>query len=300
VRPGSHWPGAAGHRDDGRPARPRGSALHARRPDVSRDSSDTPTATSFRAHEHRLRPRASGRDIQQSVPDRPGCELSAGPTRGDARAGWPPYFTGLGLLLESWRPARGSPHREARHGPEVGRGSAAEGVDVAPSPRPDRLHAQPVVVLARALVAHGVSPRPRSASSGEHTEKVKPPRATLCAFPFGHALGRPDDPELQQSRPPRRPRPPARAGRAGCCAIFPRDAEHGDASRRRRRRRRASSRPSRLRTTSRWRPPRCAIPQATAREERRPHPAGAHAIRPTRFRGVVRFWGVPPTARTST
>src|SRR5262245_14306816 len=31
----------------------------------------------------------------------------------------------------------------------------------------------------------------------EHTEKVKPPRALFVPFPFGHALGRPDDPELQ-------------------------------------------------------------------------------------------------------
>ena len=31
----------------------------------------------------------------------------------------------------------------------------------------------------------------------EHTEKVKPPRALFVPFPFGHALGRPNDPELQ-------------------------------------------------------------------------------------------------------
>src|SRR5262245_50168479 len=31
----------------------------------------------------------------------------------------------------------------------------------------------------------------------EHTEKVKPPRALWVPFPFGHALGRPNDPELQ-------------------------------------------------------------------------------------------------------
>jgi hypothetical protein len=31
----------------------------------------------------------------------------------------------------------------------------------------------------------------------EHTEKVKPPRALFVPFPFGHALGRPDDPALQ-------------------------------------------------------------------------------------------------------
>src|SRR5260370_35098168 len=31
----------------------------------------------------------------------------------------------------------------------------------------------------------------------EHTEKTKPPRALFVPFPFGHALGRPDDPHLQ-------------------------------------------------------------------------------------------------------
>jgi len=31
----------------------------------------------------------------------------------------------------------------------------------------------------------------------EHTEKVKPPRALFVPFPFGHAMGRPDDPDLQ-------------------------------------------------------------------------------------------------------
>lgn len=31
----------------------------------------------------------------------------------------------------------------------------------------------------------------------EHTEQVKPPRALFVPFPFGHALGRPDEPELQ-------------------------------------------------------------------------------------------------------
>src|SRR5207237_1322474 len=31
----------------------------------------------------------------------------------------------------------------------------------------------------------------------EHTEKVKPPRALFVPFPFGHALGRPNDADLQ-------------------------------------------------------------------------------------------------------
>ena len=32
----------------------------------------------------------------------------------------------------------------------------------------------------------------------EHTERVKPPRALFVPFPFGHPLGKPDDPALQQ------------------------------------------------------------------------------------------------------
>jgi hypothetical protein len=51
-------------------------------------------------------------------------------------------------------------------------------------------------VLARALEAEGVSTISISAVR-EHTEKVKPPRALWVPFPFGYALGRPDDPELQ-------------------------------------------------------------------------------------------------------
>ncbi len=31
----------------------------------------------------------------------------------------------------------------------------------------------------------------------EHTEKTKPPRALFVPFPFGYAMGRPNDPELQ-------------------------------------------------------------------------------------------------------
>jgi hypothetical protein len=51
-------------------------------------------------------------------------------------------------------------------------------------------------VLARALEAHGVATTSISMVR-EHTEKVKPPRALFVPFPFGHALGRPNDPELQ-------------------------------------------------------------------------------------------------------
>jgi hypothetical protein len=51
-------------------------------------------------------------------------------------------------------------------------------------------------VLARTLEAAGVATTSISLVR-EHTEKVKPPRALFVPFPFGHALGRPDDPELQ-------------------------------------------------------------------------------------------------------
>jgi hypothetical protein len=51
-------------------------------------------------------------------------------------------------------------------------------------------------VLARVLEAHGIATTSISMVR-EHTEKVKPPRALFVPFPFGHALGRPGDPELQ-------------------------------------------------------------------------------------------------------
>jgi hypothetical protein len=51
-------------------------------------------------------------------------------------------------------------------------------------------------VLARALETEGVATTSISMVR-EHTEKVKPPRALFVPFPFGHALGRPDDPALQ-------------------------------------------------------------------------------------------------------
>ena len=51
-------------------------------------------------------------------------------------------------------------------------------------------------MLARALEAQGVATTSISMVR-EHTEKVKPPRALFVPFPFGHALGRPDDPALQ-------------------------------------------------------------------------------------------------------
>ena len=51
-------------------------------------------------------------------------------------------------------------------------------------------------MLARALETEGIATTSISMVR-EHTEKVKPPRALFVPFPFGHALGRPDDPALQ-------------------------------------------------------------------------------------------------------
>ncbi|MGH7388031.1 MAG: hypothetical protein ACREM3_01045 [Candidatus Rokuibacteriota bacterium] len=51
-------------------------------------------------------------------------------------------------------------------------------------------------MLARALEAAGVATTSISMVR-EHTEKLKPPRALFVPFPFGHALGRPNEPELQ-------------------------------------------------------------------------------------------------------
>ena len=51
-------------------------------------------------------------------------------------------------------------------------------------------------MLARALESEGVATTSISMVR-EHTEKVKPPRALFVPFPFGHALGRPNDTALQ-------------------------------------------------------------------------------------------------------
>jgi hypothetical protein len=51
-------------------------------------------------------------------------------------------------------------------------------------------------VLAGALESEGIATTSISMVR-EHTEKVKPPRALFVPFPFGHALGRPNDPDLQ-------------------------------------------------------------------------------------------------------
>ena len=46
------------------------------------------------------------------------------------------------------------------------------------------------------IEAHGIATTSISLVR-EHTEKLKPPRALFVPFPFGHALGRPNDPALQ-------------------------------------------------------------------------------------------------------
>ena len=51
-------------------------------------------------------------------------------------------------------------------------------------------------MLARALETEGIATTSISMVR-EHTEKLKPPRALFVPFPFGHALGRPNDPDLQ-------------------------------------------------------------------------------------------------------
>jgi len=51
-------------------------------------------------------------------------------------------------------------------------------------------------VLARVLESHGIATTSISLVR-EHTEKIKPPRALFVPFPFGHALGRPNDAALQ-------------------------------------------------------------------------------------------------------
>jgi hypothetical protein len=51
-------------------------------------------------------------------------------------------------------------------------------------------------VIARVLEAAGLSTTSISLVR-EHTEAIKPPRALFVPFPFGSALGRPDDPAIQ-------------------------------------------------------------------------------------------------------
>ncbi len=51
-------------------------------------------------------------------------------------------------------------------------------------------------VLARALEEHGIATT-AIAMVREHAQRVKPPRALFVPFPFGFALGRPNNPKLQ-------------------------------------------------------------------------------------------------------
>jgi len=53
-----------------------------------------------------------------------------------------------------------------------------------------------VGVIAREIEAAGVATTSISMVR-EHTEQVKPPRALFVPFPFGHPLGKPEDPDLQ-------------------------------------------------------------------------------------------------------
>ena len=81
-------------------------------------------------------------------------------------------------------------------------------------------------MLARALEAAGVSTTSISLVR-EHTEKVKPPRALFVPFPFGMALGRPDDPALQH-RVLRAALELLREPAGPVLRDFPEDAEPGD------------------------------------------------------------------------
>jgi hypothetical protein len=81
-------------------------------------------------------------------------------------------------------------------------------------------------VLARTLEANGVATTSISLVR-EHTEKLKTPRALFVPFPFGHALGRPDDPELQH-RVLRAALDLLRAPAGPVLEDFPDDAEPGD------------------------------------------------------------------------
>ena len=123
----------------------------------------------------------------------------------------------------------------------------------------------------------------------EHTEKVKPPRALFVPFPFGHALGRPNDPALQHRvlaaalalLGRRRPGP--------SCATFPTRPSR-TTNRRRPRRPRRSRRPPEFPTTRRRRPGRCATitTQWLARNGGRTA-FGLAGVPATRLVDVVRF-----------
>jgi hypothetical protein len=142
-------------------------------------------------------------------------------------------------------------------------------------------------VLARALEAGGIATTSISMVR-EHTEKVKPPRALFVPFPFGHALGRPDDPDLQH-RVLRAALDLLREPAGPVLRDFPDDAEPGD----------QPGAPVQASAVS----PATGVPDDPAMEVvhmRRYHEqwverhggrtaVGLTGIAPTRFRGVVRF-----------
>ena len=81
-------------------------------------------------------------------------------------------------------------------------------------------------MLARALEEGGLATTSISLVR-EHTEKLKAPRALFVPFPFGHALGRPNAPELQH-RVLRAALDLLRAPSGPVLGDFPDDAEPGD------------------------------------------------------------------------
>lgn len=81
-------------------------------------------------------------------------------------------------------------------------------------------------MLARALESAGIATTSISLVR-EHTEKVKPPRALFVPFPFGHAFGRPNAPELQH-RVLRAALDLLSAPSGPVLSDFPDDAEPGD------------------------------------------------------------------------
>jgi hypothetical protein len=142
-------------------------------------------------------------------------------------------------------------------------------------------------VLARALEAAGIATTSISMVR-EHTEKVKPPRALFVPFPFGHALGRANDSELQHRV--LRAALALFAERAGpVLHDFPDDAEPGD----------QPPAPAQASAIA----PAATVPADTATETaqmRQYHEQwlarsggrtafGLSGIPATRFRGVVRF-----------
>lgn len=81
-------------------------------------------------------------------------------------------------------------------------------------------------MLARVLEANGIATTSISLVR-EHTEKVKAPRALFVPFPFGHAMGRANDPDLQR-RVLRAALDLLKATAGPILHDFPDDAEPGD------------------------------------------------------------------------